>query len=140
MTCSLLTRLEAHKAETGTSLNFLKVIVESQKAEVEYVEFFDMASQLLINLESLVAVHGLNPINKSFHAEGTWTAGEKLWLRDFLPQRLPGARIMLFGYNSNVAFRTSTAGVYEHAENLLCRLKAKRTVTHRYPPTTKYAD
>jgi ankyrin repeat protein len=35
--------------------------------------------------------------------------------------------VILYGYNSNVAFKTSTAGVYEHAENLLSRLKAKRS-------------
>jgi hypothetical protein len=33
---------------------------------------------------------------------------------------------MLFGYNSNVAFETSIAGVREQAENLLNRLSLKR--------------
>ena len=77
---------------------------------------------------SLVAIHGLNPVNKEFHAEQTWTLGDKLWLRDFLPSKVPRARVLLFGYNSNVAFETSTAGVVEQAENLLNRLKFKRTV------------
>jgi hypothetical protein len=49
-----------------------------------------------------------------------------MWLRDFLPKKLPTARILLFGYNANVAFQTSTAGVREQAENLLNRLKGKR--------------
>jgi hypothetical protein len=70
----------------------------------------------------------LNPTNKDFHAEATWTSGDKLWLRDFLPRQLPKARVLLFGYNSNVAFETSTAGVREQAENLLNRLKGKRKV------------
>lgn len=83
------------------------------------------------HLTSIVAVHGLNPTNTELHAELTWTAGGKLWLRDFLPEQLPNARVLLFGYNSNVAFGTSTAGVREQAENLLNRLKAKRRV--RYP-------
>ncbi|KAK3190887.1 hypothetical protein K4F52_003204 [Lecanicillium sp. MT-2017a] len=35
-------------------------------------------------------------------------------------------RVLLFGYNSNVAFETSILGVREQAENLLNRLKLKR--------------
>ena len=73
-------------------------------------------------------MHGLNPTNREFHAEATWSKGDKLWLRDFLPEKLPKARVLLFGYNSNVAFETSSAGVREQAENLLNRLKAKRRV------------
>jgi hypothetical protein len=34
--------------------------------------------------------------------------------------------VLLFGYNSNVAFKTSTARVREQAESLLNRLKLKR--------------
>jgi hypothetical protein len=51
-----------------------------------------------------------------------------MWLKDFLPKKLPTARILLFGYNANVAFQTSTAGVREQAENLLNRLNGKRRV------------
>jgi triacylglycerol esterase/lipase EstA (alpha/beta hydrolase family) len=47
-------------------------------------------------------------------------------LRDFLPSGLPRARIILFGYNSSVAFETSLAGVREQATNLLNRLVHKR--------------
>lgn len=82
------------------------------------------------DLTSIVAVHGLNPTNTENHAYLTWTAGGKLWLKDFLPEQLPNARVLLFGYNSNVAFETSTAGVREQAENLLNRLKAKRRVRY----------
>ena len=71
-------------------------------------------------------MHGLNPTNIKSHAEATWTSGDKLWLRDFLPEQLPNARILLFGYNSNVAFETSIAGVREQAVNLLNRLEQKR--------------
>lgn len=49
-------------------------------------------------------------------------SGHKLWLRDFLPAQLPRATIMLFGYNSNLAFQSSAAGVREHVDNLLSRL------------------
>src|SRR5947207_6790843 len=71
--------------------------------------------------DSLVAVHGLNPTNIEFHATATWTAQGKLWLRDFLPARLPTVRVLIFGYNSNVAFGSSSAGVLEQSENLLNR-------------------
>jgi len=57
-----------------------------------------------------------------------------MWLKDFLPQEVPTARVMLFGYNANVAFETSTAGVLEQAHNLLNRLYLKRrqgTAKHR---------
>lgn len=53
-----------------------------------------------------------------------------MWLRDegFLRTALPNARVLLFGYNSNVAFKSSTAGVHEQAENLLNRLEEARIV------------
>lgn len=53
-----------------------------------------------------------------------------LWLRDegFLPQRFPTARVLLFGYNSKVAFSTSIAGVMDVAIALLNRLISRRTV------------
>jgi len=40
--------------------------------------------------------------------------------------RLPNARILLFGYNSNVAIETSAAGVNDQAVNLLDRFNAQR--------------
>lgn len=78
---------------------------------------------------SIVAVHGLNPRNAVEHAESTWTASNgSMWLKDFLPQKLKTARVLLFGYNSNVAFETSTSGISDHAVNLLNRLKLTRQV------------
>jgi triacylglycerol esterase/lipase EstA (alpha/beta hydrolase family) len=75
---------------------------------------------------SIVAVHGLNTTNTKNHAEAAWTAKDKLWLRDFLPTALPHARVLLFGYNANVAFETSIAGVREQATDLLNQLDGKR--------------
>lgn len=71
-------------------------------------------------VNSIVAVHGLNPRNKVDHARATWTAlrSRKLWLRDFLPNQIPKARIMIFGYNANVALGSGTDGVCEQATNL----------------------
>jgi triacylglycerol esterase/lipase EstA (alpha/beta hydrolase family) len=75
---------------------------------------------------SIVAVHGLNTTNTNNHAEAAWTSKDKLWLRDFLPTSLPRARILLFSYNANVAFKTSIAGVREQATDLLNQLDGKR--------------
>ncbi|KAI0846312.1 hypothetical protein F5Y00DRAFT_244189 [Daldinia vernicosa] len=96
---------------SDTSRNFLKTLVDPPGATID-----------------IVAVHGLNPLDKPSHAEATWTAGNKLWLRDFLPKRVPSARVLLFGYNSNVAFQTAAAGVREQAENLLNQLEAARVM------------
>lgn len=81
---------------------------------------------------SLVAVHGLNFANVAAFGVKTWTAGnrgeERLWLQDFLPHRLPNVRVLLFGYNSNVAFNTSMMGLGDIADDLLHKLWTKRQV------------
>ncbi|SLM40430.1 hypothetical protein A1O9_11900 [Lasallia pustulata] len=98
------------------SKNFLKVLVSPEDPDVD-----------------IIAVHGLNPTNAEFHAEATWTVEDKLWLRDFLPPQLPSARVLLFGYNANVAFETSIAGVREQAINLLNRIASKREEAEEKP-------
>ncbi|EPE30856.1 alpha/beta-Hydrolase [Glarea lozoyensis ATCC 20868] len=82
----------------------------------------DIDINLNINLElgltpdNILAIHGLNgnPLN-------TWTEpkSQKLWFRDFLPKDIPNARIMTFGYDATAAFERSTAGILEHARDLL---------------------
>ncbi|KAJ9496115.1 hypothetical protein H2202_008361 [Exophiala xenobiotica] len=54
----------------------------------------------------IVAVHGLGG-----DAIDTWThpKSKAFWLKDFLPQQVPDARIMTFGYNAHAAFGQSTA-------------------------------
>ncbi|KAK5735538.1 hypothetical protein LTR17_008071 [Elasticomyces elasticus] len=90
--------------------NYLRVIVDpGEQAQID-----------------VVAVHGLNPGDTRSHALATWTKNEKLWLKDFLPREVPTARIMIFAYNANVAFESSTAGVLEQADNLLNLLRHKR--------------
>lgn len=68
---------------------------------------------------SIVAVHGVNPTSSEHHAETTESEGSKIWLRDFVPEEVLTARVILFRYNANVAFETSSAGVLEQAHNLL---------------------
>ena len=79
----------------------------------------------------IVAVHGLNPFKNISNAISTWTSvNGKMWLQDdgFLPTQIPNARIMLFGYNSNVAFTSSNAGLVQQATNLLVDLDLHRLV------------
>lgn len=71
---------------------------------------------------SIVAVHGFGgPLH-------TWThdVSGKLWLRDFLPKDLPGARIMSFGYDSMVVNSKSIQGMIESVADLLLQLRYRR--------------
>jgi len=53
----------------------------------------------------IVAIHGITG-----DAHETWThANGKLWLRDFVPQNLPGARVFTFGYPADI-FRSMDTG------------------------------
>ena len=81
---------------------------------------------------SIVAVHGLNFKNSDDHARQTWTMGDKLWLKDFLPGALvpKQARVMLFEYNSSPAIGAAAIQLSGHANNLLQWLKLKRKVLH----------
>ncbi|SPJ73908.1 related to kinesin light chain [Fusarium torulosum] len=75
----------------------------------------------------VVAVHGLNFKNSDDHARKTWTMGDKLWLKDFLPNALARpARVMLFEYNSSPAIGATAIKLAGHANNLLQWLKLKR--------------
>ncbi|KAI1127791.1 hypothetical protein F5Y10DRAFT_277891 [Nemania abortiva] len=110
------TKIERESLPCGSGENFLKILVDPPDANID-----------------IIAVHGLNPFNKQSHAEATWTSEGKLWLSDFLPSRVPQARIGLFGYNSNVAFESSTAGVREQGENILNHLEQIRVNDPRRP-------
>ena len=74
----------------------------------------------------IVALHGLNG-----HYWKTWTATSASgkatnWLEDFLPEQIPNARIMSYGYNSTVQLSKSVADIGTFAEQLLHSLIAKR--------------
>ena len=69
----------------------------------------------------IVAVHGITG-----DAYNTWTEGEKLWLRDFLPKDFPGARVFSFGYPAEVCFSLGTGKLDTFARSLLEGLKRER--------------
>lgn len=57
------------------------------------------SSKRSISAVDIIAVHGLNG-----NANKTWThPNGKLWLKDFLPTALPGARIFTYGYDAKVS-------------------------------------
>jgi hypothetical protein len=66
----------------------------------------------------IVAVHGIVG-----DAYTTWSHGDKLWLRDFLPKEFPGARIYSFGYNATVLFSKGLGTVDSFARELLESVK-----------------
>ena len=74
-------------------------------------------------------MHGLNG-----HAFGTWACHdedqvnlETMWLRDFLPTQIRGARVLIYGYNSTVLGpNTSVSTVRDFASDLLRRILADR--------------
>lgn len=77
----------------------------------------------LQSFSSIVAVHGLGG-----DLIPTWThpKSNAFWLKDFLPQQIPDARIMTFGYNASATFGESMSDVIDHAKSLLSSLVDKR--------------
>lgn len=81
-------------------------------------------------ITSIIALHGLNG-----HAYNTWVYHnvgppdtEAMWLRDFLPENTPSARIMVYGYNSALlGSNTSVSGIKDFAYDLLQRILDERT-------------
>ncbi|ESZ93142.1 hypothetical protein SBOR_6469 [Sclerotinia borealis F-4128] len=73
----------------------------------------------------VVALHGIKG-----DAYNTWTEkkgeNENMWLRDQLPNELPGARIFSFGYDANVLFSRGTGDIEDFATNLLEDLVRER--------------
>ncbi|TGO57714.1 hypothetical protein BOTNAR_0196g00150 [Botryotinia narcissicola] len=80
----------------------------------------------------IVALHGIKG-----DAFKTWTEKNEdgvknLWLRDQLPNELPGARIFSFGYDANVLFSRGTGTIEDFATALLEDLLRERsTDKHR---------
>ncbi|KAF8515486.1 hypothetical protein BU17DRAFT_93476 [Hysterangium stoloniferum] len=75
----------------------------------------------------IVVIHGLDG-----HREGSWTAENGiLWLKDLLPERLPNARIVTYGYDASTGSQSSRIDetLYGHAQNLISRIALLRDGT-----------
>ena len=67
-------------------------------------------------------VHGLGA--KSLD---NWKKGAHVWIRDDLPNHIPSARIMTFGYDADVIGNDATFGrIRDFAKQLLEAVKEKR--------------
>ena len=71
----------------------------------------------------IVAIHGLNG-----HYLNTWTDEKSKinWLKAFVPEIVPAARVMSFSYNSMLQFSKSTSDVVTFGQQLLECLNAER--------------
>ncbi|TVY19661.1 Protein SERAC1 [Lachnellula arida] len=96
---------------------------ESEKHEKEY-GLFPLHSEVKPDIDvppysfDIVAIHGITG-----DAHETWThANGKLWLRDFVPQKLPGARVFTFGYPADVFRSLDRGGGFENWARQLLEL------------------
>ena len=82
-------------------------------------------SQLEQGGADIVAIHG---ITGDYETTWQWNPeqGGALWLRDFLPEDLPGTRVFSFGYDAKVVFTTSKATLRDFARSLLNRINRLR--------------
>ncbi|KAF8522705.1 hypothetical protein BU17DRAFT_34923, partial [Hysterangium stoloniferum] len=70
----------------------------------------------------IVAIHGFDG-----HREASWTADNgQLWLRDFLPQTIPTARIWSYGYDAYTENASSQQTLHGHAKDFLAKLSMYR--------------
>lgn len=62
------------------------------------------------------------------HAFGSWKSrnGATMWLRDFLPEHLPTARILTYGYDSKLHKSDSNASIRDFAGRFLETMKTAR--------------
>jgi hypothetical protein len=71
-------------------------------------------------LTSVIAVTGL-----AGHAFGSWRAkgGSAMWLRDFLPKDIPNIRVLIYGFDSKLEGKETTAGLSDYTTSFLQGLK-----------------
>jgi hypothetical protein len=53
-------------------------------------------------------------------------AAPSMWLQDFLPKKVPSARILTYGYDSGLFGSESTATIPHFAKSLLAAVKSVR--------------
>ncbi|KAH7053204.1 hypothetical protein B0J12DRAFT_571100, partial [Macrophomina phaseolina] len=69
----------------------------------------------------IVAIHGLGG-----DLRDTWThKNGTLWLRDLLPQSMPGARIYTYGYPSGIFLNRSVAKIRDFSAHFLASLRSE---------------
>ncbi|KAE8440424.1 hypothetical protein EG329_008005 [Mollisiaceae sp. DMI_Dod_QoI] len=79
----------------------------------------------------IIAIHGLNPLNKPNCGIETWQKLKKdgttsFWLQDELKSQIPNARVIVYEYDSNPAFGKGKERFVHQANNLLENLRIDR--------------
>lgn len=78
--------------------------------------------QLTRDQPSIIAVTGL-----AAHAFGSWAhSSQNMWLRDYLPKDIANARILIYGYPSQLQGNTSRSILSDHTNNFIQRLLTMR--------------
>ena len=93
----------------------------------------------MIDMPSIVAVHGLNPRSKNDadHAWDTWRTppGPEgvLWLREDLPRHAPDSRIFLYQYNATAVYGKDRDTFVGKANELLEAIRIERDKVESRP-------
>lgn len=68
--------------------------------------------------DSIIAISGL-----ASHAFGSWAhSDECMWLRDYLPRYVDNARIMIYGYTSELQHTSSFSVLQDYSRTFLHKL------------------
>ncbi|KAG8846889.1 hypothetical protein FRB91_000370 [Serendipita sp. 411] len=122
--------VRSYLSQTTTELSPTNSRQESKpkhQRELGFIEFSVCQDPTI----DIVAIHGLDG-----HREQSWTAEDgTLWLRDLLPNDLPNARILSYGYDADTrsSTQTSTHTIFRHAEAFFERLSQRRHMHPRRP-------
>jgi hypothetical protein len=93
----------------------------------------------MIDVPSIVAVHGLNPRSKNDadHARDTWRTPPgsegRLWLREDLPRHVPDSRIFLYQYNATAVYGKDRDTFVGKANELLEAIRIERDKAESRP-------
>ena len=78
---------------------------------------------------SIIAIPGLGS-----HAIGGFSGhNDKMWLRDFLPEDVPEARIIVYGYDSRVDDKCAQRNIVGLSKSFLDSYKSFRSATKVIP-------
>ena len=125
---AILSRSGNSKVELPVQGHLIEVLAEDDPRKpkspiVEYVCTASIISPGLI-IPSVIAVHGLGS-----EYPQTWTKDGKMWLKDFLPDDLPLARILAFVYPPEAFNDPDIVGFRDLAGSLLrCIVKDRESL------------
>ena len=85
---------------------------------------------------SIIAVTGL-----AAHAFGSWAhSAQNMWLRDYLPRDISNARVLIYGYPSQLHGNISRSILSDHSTNMIQRLLTMREMAKVLLLSREYQD